>query len=62
MTHHEFDTFDQKQRRMFLEAMERGEPIEEARVRIANETREEFKEIVLHSDHEKHKPNGEKVL
>lgn len=51
MTHHEFDNFDQKQRKLFLEAVERGEPIEQAMVRIKNETRQEFREIVLDSGH-----------
>jgi hypothetical protein len=50
MTHHELDHLDQTQRRMFLEAVERGEPIEKAIPRIADQTRKEFVEIVLHSN------------
>ncbi len=49
MTHHELDHLDQTQRRLFLEAVERGEPIEKATERIKRETMPEFRRILEES-------------
>jgi len=49
MTHHELDHLDQTQRRLFLEAMEKGEPIEQAMERIKKETLPEFRKVLAKS-------------
>jgi hypothetical protein len=52
------ERFDEKQREMFREAIDKGEPIEEAMLRIKKETLPEYRRILAESDGTFREPVG----